>query len=164
MYYITEIFLLVVGKFRSLQAVSYSLWIISGRFLLVLGRFRSFQVVSCSLQVVSGSFLLVVGRFRSFQVAPRFSKYHFVCQFPGKLPNNSTKRILGHQEILRESQFVWGDSIGISLPSGNKFGNSERKSQKCNFPLLVQFCTDFYFRPYILFRIVVFSLLNFLCF
>ena len=73
MYYITEIFWLVVGKFRSFQVVSCSLWIISGRFLFVVGRFRSFlaccrlfQVVSCLLQVVSGRFFLVVGRFRLF--------------------------------------------------------------------------------------------------
>ena len=39
-------FLLVVGRFGSLQFLSYSLWVVSGRFLLVLS---SFQVVSCSL-------------------------------------------------------------------------------------------------------------------
>ena len=80
MYYNTTI--LVVGKFRSFEVVSYSLCIISGCFLLVVGCFWSFlvrcrssQVVSCSLQVVSGRFLLVVGLFRLFQVVPRCSKY-----------------------------------------------------------------------------------------
>ena len=75
MYYITEIFLLIAGKFRLFQVVSYSLWIVSGRFLLAVGRFRSFlarcrsfQVVSCSLQVVSGDSLLIVGHFRLCQV------------------------------------------------------------------------------------------------
>ena len=79
MYYNTEIFLLVVGKSRSLtlcgsfQVVSCSLQVVSGRFLLAVGRFRSFlarcrsfQVVFCSLQTLSGRFLLTVGRFRWF--------------------------------------------------------------------------------------------------
>ena len=38
-------------------------------------RFRSLQVVSCSLQVVSGRFESFFARCRSFQVVPRFSKY-----------------------------------------------------------------------------------------
>ena len=49
---VSSLFLLVVGRFRSLQVVSYSLWVISGRLLLVLDHF--------------GSFLVRLGRFRSF--------------------------------------------------------------------------------------------------